>query len=572
MYELLLSLFSWVPGQNFPVVVGGLQMASLSSSAFLIACAPLVILCLLSMIPWWAKLNDSPWIFTITHSLPFFILTFLNSLGDAGQVTDGVIQRYHMSEPLATWAHYWFFRFLHEPFNIGAKDAVAWSSRVGGVFYVFLIAKVSLQLFPDVTPSRRLMHRLLFLTAGVSLLCYGYVENPPLALPAEQLWILLSLVFLANPRLRNAAGCAAALALATAIHGRVAFLFPALALSAVIPSGSLSTRFLRLTVCSVVYFGLLGALVAYIFLFERNYIIAGPFGNVTGGGNRQMFTALNQIFTREHIVMYTKPMLVAGGILAPIGLLRLLTMWFRPSRIDFWCLAFLISDLVYLLLWEFDYGPYIDWDLVFSAVTPLILLASRTVIPSRIPVMCFLPFLLVTVFITNTYAAMVNSAPLNLHRVPTAATPVSNASLCGTPGLQRTYYSDRELSVPIGTAEADVPLHEYGPNGIPLPPSTPPIGAIFDGYISIPEPGRYRFFITGQRNIRMRIGGHLLVNQWIDYEWRVGAEREIRFKESGRYPITIEFYTANYGFPLMLEIESQKYQRRKIQINELCYD
>jgi hypothetical protein len=135
-------------------------MASLSSSAFLIACSPLAILCLLSVIPWWAKLNDSPRVFTITHSLPSLLLTFLNSLGDAGQVIDGVTSRYHMSEPLATWSHYWFFRLLHEPFNIGAKDAVTWSSRVGGVFYVFFIAKVSLQLFPDVTPSPRLVHRL----------------------------------------------------------------------------------------------------------------------------------------------------------------------------------------------------------------------------------------------------------------------------------------------------------------------------------------------------------------------------------------------------------------------------
>jgi hypothetical protein len=571
MHDLLLSLFSWIPGQNAPVVAGGLQMASLSSSAFLIACAPLAILCVLSVFPFWARLNDSPWVFTITHSLPFFILTFLNSLGDAGQVIDGVYVRYHMSEPLATWTHYWFFRFLHEPFNIGARDAVAWSSRVGGVLYVFFIAKVSLRLFPDLTPTRRLLHRLLFLTAGVSFLCYGYIENPPLALPAEQLWIFASLVFLAAPRLRNAAGCAAALALATAMHGRVGFLFPAMAFGLIIPSGSIVTRFTRLAVGCSVYFGLLGALVAYIFNFEPQYISGGAYGNVTGGGNRQMFVALDQIFTREHLSMYLKPMLIAGGILAPVGLLRLLTMWFKPSRVDIWCLGFLAANLVYVLLWEFDYGPYNDWDLVFSAVTPLLLLASQMLVRSPIPVACFLPFLLATVLISNTYATMVNSAPLNVNVVPTAV-PAPQSLQCATQGLRRTYYGDRALSAAIGTPEADVPFHEYGPGGIALPPSTPPVGAHFEGYISIPEPGRYRFFVTGQRNVRMRIGGHLLVEQWIDYEWRVGAEREVRFMESGRYPISIDFYTANHAFPLMLEIESAKYRRRKIQIEDLCHD
>jgi len=546
-------------------------MASLSSSAFLIACAPLAILCFLSVIPGWAKLNDSPWAFTITHSLPFLILTFLNSLGDAGQVLDGVYVRYHMSEPLATWVHYWFFRFLHEPFNIGAKDAVAWSSRVGGVLYVFLIAKVSIQLFPDLTPQRRLLHRLLFLTAGISFLCYGYTENPPLALPAEQLWIVASLAFLANSRLRNAACCGAALALATAMHGRVGFLFPALAFGLLIPAGSVGTRLSRLTVGCSVYFGLLGALVAYIFTFEPQYISGGAYGNVTGGGNRQMFVALNQIFTREHFATYLKPMLIAGGILAPVGLLRICTMWFKPSRVDFWCLGFLVTDLIYVLLWEFDYGPYNDWDLVFSAVTPLLLLTSLVIVPSRLPAVCFLPFLLITVFISNTYATMVNGAPLNLNIVPTA-TPAPSTLKCATQGLRRTYYGDRALSSPIGTPEADVPFHEYGPAGVALPASTPPIGATFDGYISIPEPGRYRFFITGQRNVRMSIGGHRLVNQWIDYEWRVGAEREVRFLESGRYPIAIDFFTVNHAFPLMLEIESATYRRRKIQIDELCHD
>jgi hypothetical protein len=571
MHDILAPLFSWIPGQHAPAVAHGLSIASNLSPTFLLACAPLALLCLLSISTRWARLNDSPWVFALTHSLPFFALTFLDSLGDAGQVTDGVRSRYHMSEPLATWVHYWFFRLLHEPFNIGAKDAIAWSSRVGGVVYTFLVAHVSWHLFPELTPSRRLLHRLLFLTAGVSFLFYGYIENPPLALPAEQLWILTSLMFLAVPRPRNVVLCSAALALATAIHGRAGFLFPALALGLVIPTGSILARLMRLTLGCSIFFGLLGALVAYIFYVEPHFISGGPHGNVTGGGNRQMFVHPEHLFTRAHIEQYLRPLLIAGGCLLPLGVLKCFSLWYKPSRLDIWCLGYVVADLVYLLLWEFDYGPYIDWDLVFSAAIPLILLTSRVIVPSRVPTACVVPFLLVSVFISNTFAVMANNAPL-ASILPPTATPSAATTPCAIKGLRRTYYKGQTLSVPVGIPEADVPYHAYGPGGIALPQADERVGGVFDGQIEIPEPGRYRFFIIGQRNVRMRIGGHLIVDRWINYEWRVTAEREIRFPVAGRYPITIEFYSETTGFPLMLEIESGRYPRRKIEIGELCHD
>jgi hypothetical protein len=556
--------------QHLAVVQGGLPMATLTSPEFLIACAPLAILCLLSLFPWWARFNDSPWIFAVTHSIPFFILTFRDSLGDAGQVTDAVGARYHMSEPLATWTHYWFFKFL-APYNIGAKDAIAWSSRVGGVFYCLFLAMASMRLFPDLSASRRLLYRLMFLTPGVALLCYGYIENPPLALPAEQLWIAASVAFLANPSFLRAAGCAAALALTTAIHGRAGFLFPALAIGYMLPPGSLLLRFTRGAVGSVFYFGLLGALVAYIFYIEPHFLSGGMQGNVTGGGNRQMFVKLSQIFTYDHIMGYLSPMLIAGGILAPLGITRLITMWFKPRRLDLWCLFYLAASLVYVLGWEFDYGPYIDWDLVFSAVTPLILMASLALIPSRIPNLCFLPFLLGTVYLSNTFAIMVNGAPLALNTVPTAQ-PAAPSIQCQNPGLLRTYYEDEALSVPVGTPEADIPLRDYGPNGVPFPAPGKPLGGSFVGYISIPEPGRYRFFLVGQRNIRLRVGEQSLVERWINYEWRVTSEREIRFPAAGKYPISIEFFSANSSFSVRLDLESAGYLRRKVTLADLCHD
>ncbi len=570
MHDFLFYLFSWIPLQNAPVVQGGLAMATLTSPEFLLACAPLSILCLLSLFPRWARLNDSPWIFAVTHSIPFFILTFRDSLGDAGQVTDGVGARYHMSEPLATWTHYWFFKFL-APYNIGAKDAIAWSSRVGGVFYCLFVAMASMRLFPELSASRRLLHRLMFLSAGVAFLCYGYIENPPLALPAEQLWLVATIAFLANPSLLNVAGCAVALALATAIHGRVAFLFPALVIGYMLPPGSLTLRLARGVIGSTIYFGLLGALVAYIFYFEPNFISGGMHGNVTGGGNRQMFVHLNQIFAYEHLRRYLSPMLVAGGLLAPLGLTKLITIWFKPRRLDLWCLCYLVAALMYLLGWEFDYGPYIDWDLVFSAATPLILMASITLIPSRIPSLCFVPFLLSSVYLSNTFAVMANGAPLAWNTVPVAK-PAPASLACQNAGLIRTYYEDAALSVPVGTPESDLPHHEYGENRLPFPAPGKPLGASFKGYISIPKAGRYRFFLVGQRNVRLLVGDQLLVERWIDYEWRVISEREIRFPETGRYPVLIQFFSTNSVLPLQLEIESADYRRRKMTIEELCYD
>jgi len=570
MYDFFYSLFSWIPLQHLAVVQGCLPMATLTSPEFLIACAPLAILCLLSLFSWWARLNDSPWVFAVTHSIPFFVLTFNDSLGDAGQVTENIGARYHMSEPLATWTHYWFFKFL-APYNIGAKDAIAWSSRVGGLFYCLFIAMASMRLYPDLSPSRRLLHRLMFLTPGVAFLCYGYIENPPLALPAEQLWIVASLAFLANPSFLNVAGCAAALALTTAIHGRASFLFPALAVGYMLPPGSLLLRLARGAVGSVIYFGLLGALVAYIFYIEPHFISGGMQGNVTGGGNRQMFVQLSQIFTYEHLKRYLFPMLVAGGILAPLGIIRLLTMWFKPQRLDLWCLFYLAASLVYVLGWEFDYGPYIDWDLVFSAATPLILMASLALIPSRIPNLCFVPFLLGTAHLSNTFAVMVNGSPLALNTVPTAQ-PAAAPLTCQNPGLLRTYYEDAALSVPVGTPETDIPLHDYGQNGAPFPAPGKPLGASFTGQISIPEAGRYRFFLIGQRNVRLSIGDQPLVDRWINYEWRVTSEREINFPAPGKYPISIQFFSTNSSFPLQLEIESARYRRRKITIEELCHD
>ena len=563
-------LFDWIPAQNAGGLSLTIQHASLSSPDFVLACAPLAILCLLSLIPRWAKFTDSPLVFALVHSLPFFAFIFRDSLGDAGQVLDGVHARYHMSEPLATWTHYWFFRFLHEPFNFGARSAVALSTQCAGFLYLFFVAKVSNALYPDLTPSRRLIHRLMFLVAGVAFLFYGYIENPPLALPWEQWWVLASIVFLQHPSFRNLFWCSAALALATAFHGRVAFLFPALAFGCLIPSGTVLTRVKRLFGGTVIYFGLLGLLVGYIFLVEPNYISGGPIGNVTGGGNRQMFVPLSEIFSEQHYMPLLRALFVAGGILVPLGLLSLLTIWRRPSAFAIWWLGYLGADLGYVLLWEFDYGPYIDWDLVFSAVCPLLLMAAYVVARSRVPVMVIVPFLLASVYINETWAVLVQGHPLALNVVDNAGLP--STVPCATQGLKRTFYGDDLLATPVGAPQVDIPDREYGSPASPSPSPGRPFGGVLEGYISIPEPGRYRFTIMGQRNLRLYVANKLLYDRWVHHEWRVGGEREMRFSSPGKYPIRIDFYSTNHIFPIVLEIESAQYPKRKVTLGDFCHD
>lgn len=543
------------------------------SPGLALACLPLIILCLLSLSARWARFTDKPIIFALTHSIPFFLFTFQDSLGDSGQVLDGVRARYHMSEPLASWSHYWFFRFLHEPFNIGAKDAVALTSRVAGFFYLLFVAQISIKLYPDLSATRRLLHRLAFLTAGVAFLFYGYIENPPLALPAEQLWVLLSISFLQRPTVANIAKCSAALALAALMHGRASFLFPALAFGYLIPAGTVLQRLTRAAVGTVVFFGCISAVVAYILLLDFNHISGGHLGNVTGGGNRQMFVAISQLFAAEHWQPIVRSLLIFGGLIAPFGLLRPFSMWLKPTPFGVWCLGYLAADLAYLFLWEFDYGPYIDWDLVASGVCPALLMGSMFVVRSRIPSVVIVALLIASTYLSNAWVVLVNGAPLALNITPTADAP-RTAVACATKGVKRTYFSDAALSVATGAPQADIPFHEFGPSIIAqiAPGSTGGLGGVYEGFLSIPNPGRYRLFVLGQGNVRFSIDGQILVNKWISHEWRVSSEREVAFPAPGRYPMRLEFFTINSNFPVMLEIESSDYERRKVTFDDFCFD
>jgi hypothetical protein len=165
---------------------------------------------------------------------------------------------------------------------------------------------------------------------------------------------------------------------------------------------------------------------------------------------------------------------------------------------------------------------------------------------------------------------LVQGHPLALNVVDNAGPP--STIPCATQGLKRTFYGDDLLATPVGAPQVDIPDREYGSPASPSPSPGRPFGGVLEGYISIPEPGRYRFTIMGQRNLRLYVANKLLYDRWVHHEWRVGGEREMRFSSPGKYPIRIDFYSTNHIFPIVLEIESAQYPKRKVTLEDFCHD
>src|ERR1043166_7137162 len=92
---ILPPLFDWIPQGRF----WGLTFWG---SQFFIACTPVVILCCLSLSKRWARFTDSPNVFALVYGVPFFLLTFQDSLGDSIQMMESIHGRYYMSEPASS--------------------------------------------------------------------------------------------------------------------------------------------------------------------------------------------------------------------------------------------------------------------------------------------------------------------------------------------------------------------------------------------------------------------------------------------------------------------------------------
>ena len=188
------------------------------------------------------------------------------------------------------------------------------------------------------------------------------------------------------------------------------------------------------------------------------------------------------------------------------------------------------------------------------------------------PVFLVLPFLLGSAIMSMAYATVVNGRPLALNMVPRAGLPAPNA-ICAHPGLRRTYFSDSQLTMPVGGPEPDVPIHEYGsPSGIPFPTPGKPFGGVFEGYIRIPSKGRCRFFILAQGNLRFSVANRMLFQRWTGFEWRITSEREMKFSEAGWYPIRLEFFSTVHTFSARLALESAGHEKKTISVDDLCHE
>jgi len=559
-----MDLVSWIPAHRFLGI-------SATDPRFLTLCAVFVILSLLACSSMWGRFTARPIVFACIYSTPFFLVGFHNFLGDSVQWRDSIHGRYYMSEPGATFIHHWAYRLLHEYFNVGVQSSIAFTSRIAGFLYLLVTARLSLRVLPDADPRSILLFRLAFFAAGVSLLFFGYVENTPLALPAEVLWMLSVVIFLQHPSWWNVIKSGAALALATFIHGRVSFIAPAFACACLIPTGSLWLRIRRAALGGFAYVGILAVVIAYIFLFDSRSILGNPFGNATGGGNRQMFINPEELLKWSHWLELISASLVSGGILVPLGLIGTLRgAIVRRDPVYLWVLSYVIADAIYLGFWEFDFGYFIDWDLIFSGALPLLFATALTIGRAKAPAFLIAPFLAVTAVISLAFGMVVNGTPFSSNITPTASS-AAPASICKEKGLLRTYFADSALSNPVGPGESAVPWQEWIWPKVPGPLGSKPFGASYQGYIHVAAAGVHRIFLEATGNVRLIVGEQTLYERWSGFEWKVTAERDIEFPSEGWYPVTLQFYTTINAVPLKLSLESRSVRAHVPTAEELCY-
>jgi hypothetical protein len=556
-------LFDWIPP-------GRLLGIDYLNSQFLVLCACLLIPIALCAWKRWARLVDAPWVFAFVYGVPFFALNFADSLGDTLQVMDYIFQRYYMSEPGATALHYWLNRLLREPFDLTPKVVIGLSSSIAGVVYLWLTAKISCVLLSEADARRRLLFRLVYFAAGSSLMFYGYVENPPLAMPGEQAWVLATILFLRNPSARNNVACGVALAVATVIHGRAAFLAPALLVGCLLPAAPWKHRLWSATIGCSAFVATIAVVIGGIFLFDRAGIMGNGVGNITGGGNRRMFVDVSRFLSAGHWAELSSILWVAAGVTAPAMLLSLSRVARAPRPLYLlWGLSYVISGVLYVSIWEFDYGFFLDWDLLFSGAGGFTFLSALGLASSRIPVLVSLPFVGAELIVSMAFAAVVNGGPLGL-RFPPSPTYPDPQPVCAPGGLRREYFRDSQLSDLIGVAGTSPANGEWSTASPTHPNLGKPLGVRYSGFVYISKPGRYRFYLQSGGNLRFLVSGITLYERWTGFEWQIFSEREVYFSQPGWYPLQADLYSRLEELKFKIELESATTPRHLLTVDELC--
>ena len=303
-----------------------------------------------------------------------------------------------------------------------AFPAYAMTSVAAGAVYVFIV----LQLAWEVGRSRgqRLLVAGLLLSLGAMQLFFGYVENYTLAAVAIVLYLWLAARHLAGKTPLWAA--AAALGLALALHPSTLNLAPSLLVLTALDArreGWLRALLQTAVPLLLIGLGVVGFMQAGGHGLQALFTTDRP-----GGGDARWLVPLWTTSTRwEHYTMFSWGHLVdivnqqllsapvsLAAVLLSLGGLR---QWLRattaagaapsPAPYALFLAVAAAGSLLFILLWNPDYGGQRDWDLFSLSSLPLTalggVLLGQALTTERTRLQAALPLIAVSVFHTAAW-------------------------------------------------------------------------------------------------------------------------------------------------------------------------
>lgn len=299
---------------------------------------------------------------------------------------------YTWQAPLTVWWHARLWAWGQRVWGWrDAMPAYALTSVVAGVGFVFSV--LSLGWASGRTRGQRVLMVGLLLTLGTVQLFFGYVENYTLAalMVVVYLWLAIRFVFDAFPLWV----VVLVLALAHGLHPSTLYLLPSLLCLALLDRRRHGVRH---AVGSVVGpYLVVGLTVLLLMTLGGHGLQALWTSDRPGGGDGRWLVPLVATTTRwEHYTLFSPGHLVdivnVQWLTAPVSLAVLVLVllldrerrWLNASPAtaprDRWLLCFLgiatLGSLLFIVLWNPDYGGQRDWDLFSLASLPLTVLAA----------------------------------------------------------------------------------------------------------------------------------------------------------------------------------------------------
>lgn len=539
------------------------------------------IMCLVALLPGFCrKLLDRPIVFALFFSSLFFIIGFERDAGDAHDWIDWISGRYFMSEPGSTLIHHIFYKLLHKPFNLGAASVISFTSRLAGFASLVIVARISNILFQK--EFSRMLFRLFFYFSGVTLLFFGYIENTPLSVPFELLYLLFMVKWSLHNRDRYIYYAALFLSIASIIHGSVSFVFSSLIICLLVRYHSNFKNLLKVGgITSATYLLTIALFVAWVFIMDRRGLVGGTFGNIMGGGDNKMFVPLFKrsewanytFFSRRHFDDMFNLIFVGASCHVFVALLFIPMIVTSIKRgINAILFAYLVSRLALLFLWNCDWGFLLDWDLMIANVLPIVFISgyylSRDT-DSLVPRLAGISVLMAGVLVTVMFFFVFNGRPTTLAFFPSMR-PIQGAEEnCLLEGLVTRYYSDKKLTKLVKESATDFPDHFYGLGGPIKEIPGPPFGIVWTGYLKIKNGGRHRFRFIVEDNYRLYLNDEL-----IDERWTGGgtyrADKEI-YLYPGLYRFRMDFFNNEKYGTVLSSWENACFERKKLTPGDFCH-